>query len=363
VEGCVGTALELLDRFNSIFSVKHHVGEIAAPVSFEKQISAWLGNIPNALDLVKFQTTIHIVNQYTHRRSIHAPLRSKRPMKKLIDDPLQYVMNMAVETRKNCDFCNYVSNTAQDVFGRLITNHSFTASNVFKMGRWHGIVAPKKHNCVDLTGDDVVDVMKLAKKWLDTAHSLDTTYRYPMISWDNTAHAGASQFHPHLQTFLDSDDYYGVMENLRRSAQFYANDFPGRNYFTDLTMVHQALGLVETLGDASAIVELTERGDAEFVILSPGPNDDFYLLFFYVIRMFMEELQIFSFTSAIALPILPDGNSAGSLPAVARITVRGEVNNVFSEISGFDLYLSPTTSRDPYKLIGSLRKVIKKYVG
>lgn len=351
----------LLHKFHKIFVLEFHESEVDLPDSLQLKVNQWFGGKSDTAAMVRQQKMLHIVNKYTHQRTIHTPLRGKRPVPKNTGGvtPLQYVMKMAEESQPDCDFCNYHLLTAQDTFGRIESSASFTASNVLKMNRWHGLIISKKHNCVNLTLDDVTDLLMTATKWFDVAHSFEEKFRFPMLSWDNMAHAGASQFHPHLQVFLDSYDYYGIMETLRHGAQQFVNDF-GTNYFADVATIHETLGLAVRLGQAVAYVDLTEKGSGEFVVIGSTLDEGFCLLIFCIIRTFMEELDAFSFTGGIAFPILT--KSAGSLPVIARITTRGDVSNIYSEISGFDLYLSPNTSRDPYKLVAALRNVIRKYV-
>ena len=40
-------------------------------------------------------------------------------------------------------------------------------------------------------------------------YSENSVYKFPAMVWDLLPHAGASQVHPHLHGFLDSNRYQG----------------------------------------------------------------------------------------------------------------------------------------------------------
>ena len=44
---------------------------------------------------------------------------------------------------------------------------------------------------------------------LKKAYKENHSYKYPMFVWDLLPHAGASQIHPHMHGFLDTDRYQG----------------------------------------------------------------------------------------------------------------------------------------------------------
>lgn len=44
---------------------------------------------------------------------------------------------------------------------------------------------------------------------LKKAYKESHSFKYPMFVWDLLPHAGASQIHPHIHGFLDTDRYQG----------------------------------------------------------------------------------------------------------------------------------------------------------
>jgi len=166
--------------------------------------------------------------------------------------------NLLEESKKNCDFCggSYLTSTAEDSFGRLERNLSYTAANTFKYDRWHTLIVSRNHDTLHLTENEIGDMFELAKEWFAKAYSLEPMYTCPEMIWDAMPKSGASQVHTHLQVSLGYEIYYGNIERIRQAARFYAERNHGRNYFQDYLFVHQALGLTIPIGNARIIVHL-----------------------------------------------------------------------------------------------------------
>jgi hypothetical protein len=56
---------------------------------------------------------------------------------------------------------------------RVEGQHSVSASNTFKLDKWHGLFLSKKHNPVDLTEEEFVDLFNTSLKWFKKANSID----------------------------------------------------------------------------------------------------------------------------------------------------------------------------------------------
>jgi hypothetical protein len=57
--------------------------------------------------------------------------------------------------------------------------YSASASNTFKLAKFHGLFFPKTHHPVNISFDAIVDLfVKTSLEWFDTAHKLDATQRY-----------------------------------------------------------------------------------------------------------------------------------------------------------------------------------------
>ena len=56
---------------------------------------------------------------------------------------------------------------------RVEGQFSVSASNTFKLDKWHGLFLSKKHNPVDLTEEEFVDLFNTSLKWFKKANSVD----------------------------------------------------------------------------------------------------------------------------------------------------------------------------------------------
>lgn len=56
-------------------------------------------------------------------------------------------------------------NTAEDVFGRVEGEFSFTAANTFKLDHWHTLSLIKKHHPLNWTNTQFMDLIKTSQKW------------------------------------------------------------------------------------------------------------------------------------------------------------------------------------------------------
>ncbi|XP_021362982.1 uncharacterized protein LOC110456517 [Mizuhopecten yessoensis] len=350
---------DLYTAFTSIFTITDFPAKVVIPKKYESKVRKWLGNDEDLFQNAKLQTVLYIYNEYTKEENVFNPLREKRPIAKPEQPERQYVEELFKETQPTCDFCKYKENTAEDVFGRIESKMSFTAANTFKLGAWHTLILPKKHHPLNWTKKEYLDLMDTCMKWVDKAHQENKAFVNPMLIMDLLPHAGASQIHPHVHAFLDRDRYQGAIENWRIGAQRYSEDFPGRNYFSDLVSVHSALGLGVTYGKAVAIASLLPKRDNEVVVISEEPCDDYFKLIYFVYRAFLDDMEKLCYSSGYALPSL-DKSGPGRLPAYTRIVTRGAVATVRSETSSLELFTSQNANTDPFRVMDYVRKSIAK---
>uniref|UniRef100_T1J0G1 HIT domain-containing protein n=1 Tax=Strigamia maritima TaxID=126957 RepID=T1J0G1_STRMM len=344
---------DVYNRFFHVYNVFFRAGAIKIPPQFVPKVSKWLNNDENLLKELKNQHVIHILNKQTKEYSAFSPLRSKRPQS-TSNNSLQYAETIIQETSVNCDFCNYETQTSEDIFGRIKTNFCVSAANTFKVDRWHSLIIPFKHNPLELSEEETMDIFNAALLWFNKVNSLEAEFKYPWILWDSMPHAGASQVHPHVHVGLSVDSYV-MYENTRSAAQKHFQLF-GTNYFTDLIRIHHALGLAVDLGKATAIAQLTSKKDTEITIISSEVGVDFTRMIYYVIRTYYD-MGLYGFSSMTVFPIM-GMNEKGSLPAIIRIATRGDVSSIRSEISSFELFQFSNINVDPYTVIEKLRTEI-----
>ncbi|GAB1600256.1 uncharacterized protein LOC115209428 isoform X1 [Argonauta hians] len=351
---------ELHKRISSIFSITQRSGQLVLPAPFVVKVNRWLGGNPVLLEKAKYQHITLIFNEYTRENTMFNPLRSKRPVKKPKQSQRKYVEKLSEETAKSCDFCNYSSFTAEDLFGRIESKYSFTAANAFKYDAWHALVITRKHHPLLWDEKIFLDCMKVAQKWHEKVHSVDKQYKFPTLLWDLLPHASASQVHPHMHINLLPDRYYGIMENWRIAAEHFSNDYPSRNYFSELLYVHSMLDLAFHHKTASAFANITPKKDNEIVIIGEAANEDFFKLLYYVLRAYIDEMEKLCFSMAIAFPSIVKDDFTGRLPVYARLISRGTVGEVRSDISSLELFAASNVNVDPFALATKVRNFVAK---
>ncbi|XP_062595639.1 uncharacterized protein LOC134256993 [Saccostrea cucullata] len=357
------TAFECQDmykRFSSIFTITEHPAKVVIPETFAAKVKGWLGGNEELFNNVKDQRILFIYNEYTREENVYNPLREKRPMSKPPRPEREYVEEISKKTAETCDFCRYKTHTSEDVFGRVESDYSFTAANTFKLDTWHTLALFKKHHPLNWTYTQFTDLMQTSRNWLQKAHAVDKSYKYPMFIWDMLPHGGASQVHPHLHNFLDQTRYQGAVENWRMAANLYTRDFPKHNYFSDLIMIHMSLGLGVKYGKAAALASLLPKKDNEVIIISEEADQDFYDLLYFTYRAFIDDMEKLCYSSGVGLPSFDREDKLGRIPAFARLITRGPVEDIRADMSSLELFTAQNANTDPYKVIQFIRKSIKK---
>lgn len=137
------------------------------------------------------------MNRDSFEESVFNPLRSKRPSSKDAINPQDYIKNLSLMTQKTCDFCDFREHTATDVFGRCVRllSHDFSpltfkknifhhyridnefsasASNSFKLAKFHGLFFPKSHHPTNISYEAMADLfLNTSVQWFTKAHEVD----------------------------------------------------------------------------------------------------------------------------------------------------------------------------------------------
>lgn len=348
----------LWKKFHTIYLVNVREAKQIFPPSFLSEVRHWLGDNDKLLKEAYNQKVIHVNNYYSLEQTVFNLLRSKRPSSKAREDIREYVHKVAAQTRRSCDFCRYKTNTAEDIFGRIEGQHSVSASNTFKLDKWHSLFLSKKHNPIDLTEEEFLDLFNTSLKWFKKANSVDKESCYPMMIYDTLPKGGASQFHPHAHGFLASQ-YLSHVAVQHKAANTY-KDENGGGYWNDLIEIHNTLGLSVTLGDAVAISPLTPVREHEIIVFSNYPGTDLFRLFYYVIQTYYHKLERMCFSAGLAFPVMCSRSRSASLPAIIRVGTRGQCSSLTNDVSSLELYVMQNVHVDPYIIIRDLQETVAK---
>ncbi|KAH9488901.1 hypothetical protein Btru_058632 [Bulinus truncatus] len=359
---------DLYDKFTAIYTIEKRIGTVKIPETFVVKVKEWLGNNMDFYQELYQQNIIHIMNMYTRETTVFNPLRDKRPVTKPRESEEDYLVRITKESAEKCDFCKYKNYTAEHEFGRIESELSFSASNIFMLDRLHAVITIKDHDPINWSYDQYMDMMRITNDWLEKAFKEEPEAMYPAIIWDLLPKSGSSQLHPHNQVFLSPNRYQGMVESWRRAAQDYHSD-KNSNYFNDLITLYSALGLAVPFKSAVALASLTPRKDNEVVIIAPEANDDFFQLIYYVLRGFMDDLKKYSFSLGGGYPAMDQGNNVGRIPAFVRIITRGVMTEIRTDISALELFTNlgnygPLKCREFYALdhLQKQTKILEKLV-
>ena len=185
-----------------MFELEVKNGSLVVPPTFEARVRAWVKNDDDLYQKVLNSKVLQVFNPWTMTTTVYNPLRASRPLPQTKIDPERFAFSYFNSSRDSCDFCHYERDTANDPFGRFDTPLAATAANVFKINGYHSLVFPKKHNALNLSQEEFIDVFFLAQNWFHKVYQISGgKYSHPHLIFDILSHSGASQAHPHLHLF------------------------------------------------------------------------------------------------------------------------------------------------------------------
>jgi hypothetical protein len=150
--------------------------------------------------------------------------------------------------------------------------------------------------------------------------------------------------------------HYPKVEQLRRQALAYASS-AGSDYFDDLWLVYDALGLGLVIEESRVVASLTPVKEREVVILG-RPGADVVSLAAAIARVISayRAAGVVSYNMAVYLPPLaPDGEDWRRFPPIARLVDRGDPASRTSDIGAMELYAASVIATDPFRLAEQLR--------
>ncbi|KAG0727970.1 hypothetical protein GWK47_033509 [Chionoecetes opilio] len=355
---------EAYRRFVELYEVHHRVSRpLEIPSAFAETVKGWLGGDELFHEKINKQRITHVFQPLTAEHVVYNPVRAQRPMPGGGVDIFKWVDERVAKTKADCDFCRYNTRTVVDKFGRHETQDTVRLSNTFKMEAHHSMVVPSHvHHPLHLPRDLVMKLFEDATQWFFDVSQQEPHFIYPNLAWDSLFHAGASQIHPHIHMMLAPDHYYGSMEGLRTAAQAYYRT-TGKNYFTSLVSIHDALGLAVEYGDAVALASLGGKGDMEVMFLCDYPSKDFFSLIYFTVQAYHDTFRQPCKSMAGAWPALGTTHNAsqGRLPAIARMVSRGDCASIRADFSTFEIYQAVFKIHTPWQVAAAIREAIKKY--
>ena len=353
------------ELFAQLFTVDVATGHALPPPEMEPWVIQQFG----ALEPVREQTIVKIVNRLTLESALFNPLRARRPTQAGAGDQALEAW-IARELAEHDIFRDPARDTTADVFGRIRGQHCVTASNVAKYAGWHGLVIFDEPHPLHFGEAQLHDYLAVALRWLATAHAHDPLSIYPIITWNCLPKSGATLMHGHMQVALTRGMHYTHIERWRRAAEEYGAR-TSRSYFDDLFGLHADLELAIPCGaGVRAFAHLTPARNREIVLLAPE-NETPPLLSQWergmggeglpealcaVLRSLIDKHAMRAFNVAIALPPLgPTPEDWGGVPIIARTADRGDPMTTRGDLGAMELFATNVITADPFEIAINLK--------
>ncbi|KAH9582245.1 hypothetical protein LSM04_008346 [Trypanosoma melophagium] len=357
---------DVRDALATVYDVRSEAARMSVPASFQRKatamFSAYGGTKRKLLQAIETQRIIEVWNRVTSENAVFNNIRSFRPgggnagsnigerlaVKKL------YTEGSGAD---KCDFCSK-QRTAEDVFGRIIGNYSYTASNIAKLSKWHGLIITNAHNPLDFDEKVIADIITVSHKWFKKVHSEDPLHIYPNIICDIGKKASASQIHLHLQMALTKDRYFSGTEQLLRAAALYSKNNKS-SYWNDIVLLHKMIGLSVPVGDSVILSNLCPRKEKEILVLCRNPESPSFARAIAIVLITLRDaVDVNSLSFFISYP--PFGKSGDynldDVPAFMRVIDRGSAFDPRADTGALEYFGSTYIASDPYKVVPHLLK-------
>jgi hypothetical protein len=332
-----------------IFAVSSTVGRLDPPPEMRDWITKQFGSV----DAVLAQKIVKVTNLVTLEGALFNDLRARRPLEVKGADEVRET----IERSRNDPFCHPETGTPADTFGRVRGEHGITASNIAKYDGYHGVLVFDEHDPLAPMDPEVIrDRLLTARRWALAANEEDPSSKYYFLIWNCLWRAGGSIVHGHMQMTTTRSMHYPRVEMLRRRSLEYDEQY-GRDYFDDLWLVHDALGLGHERDGARVFAALAPIKESEVIILGrPGEDESSLAAGIAGVISAYRKQGVVSYNLALLLPPLnADGDDWRRFPPHARLVDRGDPANRTSDIGGMELYAASVVAADPFRLAEVLR--------
>ena len=332
-----------------IFAVTTSVGRLDPPSEMHDWITKQFGSV----EAVTSQRIIRVTNLVTLEGALFNELRALRPAEVKGANEVRET----IERSRGDPFDHPETGTPADTFGRIRGEHGITASNIAKYDAYHGVLVFDEHDPLVPMDEAVIrDRLLTARRWALAASEEDPAANYYFLLWNCLWRAGGSIVHGHMQMTVTRGMHYPRVEMLRRRALAYDEEH-GRDYFDDLWLVHEALGLGHDRDGARVFASLAPIKESEVVVLGRAGEDESALApaITRVIAAYRSR-GVVAYNLALLLPPLAaDGSDWRRFPPQARLVDRGDPANKTSDIGGMELYAAGVVAGDPFRLAEVLR--------
>jgi hypothetical protein len=334
-----------------IYAVSVTTGTLVPP----DEMRPWIEKQFGSVGAVTSQRIVRVTDRVTLEGALFNDLRARRPM----SVPAKSGAEVAetIHAAENDPFCHPETGTPADDFGRISGGYGVTASNVAKYDGYHGVLIFNRHDpLAAMDAIAIADHFATARKWAEAAFARDPAAPYYFLMWNCLWRAGGSIIHGHMQMMTTRAMHYPKVERLRQASLAYDAEHR-RDYFDDLWLVHEALGLGVAVEGARVFATLTPVKERELVILgAPGADERSIASGVSSALGALRTLGVLAHDLALYVPPLAaDGMDWRRFPAIARLVDRGDPGSRTCDIGSMELYAASVIAADPFVVAEGLQ--------
>jgi len=346
---------DLTPKEEEIFGRVYKVWSIKGFSIVPKELRKWITSKFGSIEAVENQKFVKITNIITFEGAIFNELRTQRPI--VEDTKLADVMDIIGSTQ-DANFAKPLLGTPSDTFGRIKGKHCITAANLTKYDGMHSLIIFNDTNPLLFSRKRISDYFEVSQKWFNLAHKANKRAIYPLFTWNCLWRAGASIVNGHAQVVLTEGQAYSKIEELRRLSMYYQESNKA-NYFDDVYMIHERLGLAFEKNGVRVLAKLTPIKEKEVAIFGTKFDKNLANVVSDVLNNMKETLGVKSFNLSVILPPMEKTQESWRhIPILVRIVDRGLLSSRTTDIGAMELYAQSVVGSDPYVIVDNLKKAL-----
>ena len=152
--------------------------------------------------------------------------------------------------------------------------------------------------------------------------------------------------------------HYAAVEYLRRCATVY-QAHNRANYFQDMYLAHESLGLAFERDGTQVIANLAPKKENEVLLFAPSVSNSLKDRIYETLECFRDRLGVSSFNLVIYTPPWSETpENWHGFPAIVRIVDRGDPSSRTADFGAMELYAASVVSSDPFALARALQETM-----
>jgi hypothetical protein len=283
------------------------------------------------------QKIVRISNKYSYEEAIYNNCRKRS------ETQINPAIMKLIKNTKNDFLCDVKHHTPKDIFGRISTSSSSTASVLKKYDAWHSLVVFKEHNPYKINITQIKDLLKTAIKWKNMCDKKEKRTHHLFIIWNCLWKSEKSLVHSHAHIFSAQDKPYPKIRFINEYSNKYYKEHNSK-YFEDLIHAHKIAGLIlKSNNQINSFVNITPTKEAEITLISKKINNHLIKEIYWIINAYIHKLKSERFSLMICT--IPNDKNI-----LIKICDRGNFN-YNNDISGMELYSGTSIiTSDPFQI-------------